>query len=243
MFENRTPNIFMAANHERVVQEAATVRIAQPDDAATIAQKLADSLSVARAHADDCPVHERLSSGYVPFSLQRKVQETEQIFLVSDTRTHAPSDNVARGLVYVGSEYAAADTGLLRGMNIARVINVTAGSRRVPNFGESIPDWRVSYTNYELHDQMGESVPAISRAMSECAACLEAHTAAGQSVLVHCSAGLCRSATMVLAWLMHAQRMSLADAVAHFASCRGRLPQPSARFQFQTHLSTTIQLV
>ena len=64
---------------------------------------------------------------FVPFNEQRKVSEGELVFHIADH-------------VYVGSEYGAADVGLLRGIGITRVINVSAGSRKVPNFGELVAD-------------------------------------------------------------------------------------------------------
>ncbi len=150
-------------------------------------------------------------------SCSQQVTEDQQCFLVADK-------------VYVGSEYAAADVGLLRGLDVSRVINVSAGSRKVPNFGAAVPDWEVQYVNIELLDQMGENTEKILSAMHDSAAKLQTWSDEGRSVLVHCSAGLCRSATMVLAWLMQHRRLSLSAAVTHFRETRGRLPQPSASY-------------
>lgn len=204
----------------RVAEEAAVLAATDPDDAATVAAKLARSLAMARQFDADCPADKR-RHGCVPFILQRKPAHHEQIFHVRDR-------------VYVGSEYAAADVGLLRGLGISRVINISSGSRTVPNYGELVPAWagEVAYKHYPLEDRVGFPVDAVSAAMREGVPLIEQWSAVeGRGVLVHCSAGLCRSASMVMAWLMlGSAQMTLGEAVAAFTAARGRPPVCSPSF-------------
>ena len=43
------------------------------------------------------------------------------------------------------------------------------------------------------------------------------------NILVHCSAGLSRSASMIVAWLMIEQKLSLKEAIEFIVEKRGRL--------------------
>lgn len=197
------------AREDRVVEVAAAsvgsdVVSAPADNEATIEAKLARSMETARSYADDPAAAAALASGrvYAPFALQRKVCESEQIFHV-------------RGGVYIGSEYAAADLGLLKGLGITRVINITSGARTVPNFGESLPDWR--YVHFALQDRLGFPVRDVLHALTESARLLDEWDGEGRKALVHCSAGLCRSASAVMAWLMTGKRAGAAAATTSAA--------------------------
>lgn len=228
----------------------------EPNDEALVARKLARSLEVARQFADDflssttsasspapalVPAAGGGSGGaqdaavlsgeeallasdrgraFVPFDKQRKVEGEEQIFRVCRR-------------VFVGSEYAAADVGLLRGLGISRVMNITSGARTVPNFGERVAGWDVEYTSYPLQDRIGFPVASIVEAMDDAVARLDAWDAEDRAVLVHCSAGLCRSASIIMAWLMRrasSPRLTLAEAVEAYTEARGRPPAPSPSY-------------
>ena len=88
-------------------------------------------------------------------------------------------------------------------------------------------DERFEYINYELHDNFGSDNRA---AMREGRAALDAWGAEGRRVLVHCSAGLSRSVSIVLAWMMASKEMSMAEAVAAFGVARGRQAMLNATF-------------
>jgi hypothetical protein len=189
----------------------------QPNSDAETEAKLARSLAAARTFADACP-EEKRRGDFVPFRFQRKVDGEELAFALGDG-------------VFVGSEYGAADIGLLRGLGVSLVINVTTGSRLVPNFGESIPGFDVSYVNFRLDDRIGTDVDAIMAAMRDSSARIEKYLTEARRVYVHCSAGLCRSTTLVMAWLMAGRRrLSLAAALASLTSARGRPPVISASY-------------
>lgn len=204
---------------ERQAATAATAgESIAPDKSEIIAEKLANSLETAKKFAADVPGGLLAPGAHVPFRLQRKVNEGERIFHIKDG-------------VFVGSEYGAADLALLRGLGVSRVINITAGSRRVPNFGLAVSaaEWDVNYLNFELNDYIGADP---SRAITEGIAALRewSNEEPPRKALVHCSAGLSRSVTVVLAWLMSVHSMSLRDAVVTFTAGRGRPPACNASF-------------
>jgi hypothetical protein len=201
----------------RNAEIAAVLATTEPNSATDCVAKLARSLAVARAYADDCPAGQRRGD-FVPFRLQRKVLGEELIFALGDG-------------VFLGSEYGAADVSLLRGLGISRIINVTTGSRLVPNFGEGVAGFEVVYRNFYLDDRLGTDVAEVVAAMYATAAEIEVWLAEGRRVFVHCSAGLCRSTTLAMGWLMAGrQRLSLGAAVAATTAARGRPPVPSASY-------------
>ncbi|CAE8626207.1 unnamed protein product [Polarella glacialis] len=150
---------------------------------------------------------------WLPFEKQTPVSEGEQIFHICD-------------LVFVGSEFGAANRDLLDGLGIRAVINVTAGSGRVPNHFESSGDFE--YLHFELFDQPGSDPSEAARGSCEA---LSRWGQEGRRTLVHCSAGLSRSVTLVLAWLMESKKgLSLLDAVELVNEQRGRRVQCNPSF-------------
>jgi hypothetical protein len=70
----------------------------------------------------------------------------------------------------------------------------------------------------------------VLAAMRTSATSMREWEAAGRRVFVHCSAGLCRSPTMVLAWLMASRGLSLGAAMELFTTSRGRPPALSTSY-------------
>ena len=87
-----------------------------------------------------------------------------------------------------------------------------------------MPDWDVVYRHFALEDRIGFAVQSALEAFDEAVELITAWLAEGKRVLVHCSAGLSRSASMVMAFLMHARGATLREAVAAFTAARGRQP-------------------
>lgn len=121
--------------------------------------------------------------------------------------------------VYLGTEHGAASQSLMEELSIGLVINITSGEHKVPNFFAP----SVSYVNYELIDQPGEDI--LTEAIRDGTRLISAWISESDhrtAVLVHCSAGLSRSATVLIAWLMSSQSMNLREAVEHVTLRRGR---------------------
>uniref|UniRef100_A0A0G4I702 protein-tyrosine-phosphatase n=1 Tax=Chromera velia CCMP2878 TaxID=1169474 RepID=A0A0G4I702_9ALVE len=242
----------METPEARLAREAAVStedpRTVVPDSAERVAEKLERSLETARQYADDyrspkivsaseCEEYaqshresspqstgviskekeqesgaEQQSEGFVPFASQRKVGPDEKIFRVCDH-------------LYVGSEYGAADVALLLGLRISRVINITSGERTVPNFGASIEGFE--YVNFYVPDFVGAD---LRQAMVESSSLISRWAEEGKVALVHCSAGLSRSAAVVMCWLMKAKGQSLKESVDTFMRTRGRPPACNPSF-------------
>eukprot|EP00927_Polykrikos_kofoidii_P033147 TRINITY_DN28057_c0_g1_i1.p1 TRINITY_DN28057_c0_g1~~TRINITY_DN28057_c0_g1_i1.p1 ORF type:complete len:286 (-),score=33.32 TRINITY_DN28057_c0_g1_i1:44-781(-) len=148
---------------------------------------------------------------WLPFDQQIPVGEEERMFHIVDH-------------VFVGSEFGASDRALLDALNITAVINVTAGSRRVPNHFDGAG---IDYIHYELFDQPGADPSEAARGGADA---ISRWGADSRRVLVHCSAGLSRSVTVVLAWLMETKSFDLAEAVALVDVRRGRRVQCNPSF-------------
>ena len=204
-----------APSSESEAEKAAVLATAAPNDPATCARKLALSLEVAQAFCDPALA----AAPFVPFLAQKKV---------NGAQPHQELVFHVEGGLYIGAEAGAGDLGLLRGLGVSRVINATGGfgqeGTRRPNWGEllAVPGWDVAYTSLPLADKVGVPVGPISAAMARAHELLTQWAAEGRVVLVHCSAGLCRSAALVVAHLMQRHGLGFGEAMARFRALRGR---------------------
>lgn len=126
--------------------------------------------------------------------------------------------------VYLGTRFGAAARELLEGLGIGAVINVTAGAARVPNYFEGSG---MQYLHIELMDELVSDPLDAARQACE-AITWWGHE--GTNVLVHCQAGLSRSTTVVIAWLLKEKNLSLAEAAALISERRGRRPKVNPSF-------------
>ena len=109
---------------------------------------------------------------------------------------------------------------------MSRIINLTGGatsrSTRRANWGERVPEWDVEYVNIsDLDDKPHVPAATLEAAIERTRELLAQWAAEGRTALVHCSAGLCRSASMVMALLMR-RGSSFSGAMAKFRELRGR---------------------
>jgi hypothetical protein len=126
--------------------------------------------------------------------------------------------------VFLGTRYGAEDRQLLDRLGIRAVINLSAGRTRIPKYFEGKG---IEYLHIELTDELlSNPTQAIPRAYHA----IRKWGMEPRCVLVHCSAGLSRSATAVLAWLMRDGGLSLAAAKDLLAERRGRRPRCNPSF-------------
>ncbi|KAH8301249.1 hypothetical protein KR018_009246 [Drosophila ironensis] len=131
------------------------------------------------------------------------------------------------GLLFLGKSSHSCDSNALQKYNIKYVLNVTPD---LPNeFEESglIKYLQIPITDHYSQDLAVHFPDAIQF--------IEEARSANSAVLVHCLAGVSRSVTVTLAYLMHTRGLSLNDA---FMMVRDRKPDVSPNFHFMQQLQS-----
>lgn len=125
--------------------------------------------------------------------------------------------------LWLGNLKAATDLPLLRSHNISAIVQVLDN--------EPEPLYRDEFT-YFLVDLIDSPTEDILRIFEKTLAFIEKHIQSGLSVLVHCKAGMSRSATVVIAYLMAKHKMSYKKA---FYKVRDQRPciSPNSGFAMQ----------
>lgn len=108
--------------------------------------------------------------------------------------------------LYLGAKSVTADLEKLNGLEIKCIINCTQDSP----MGE-YPE-QICCLHVDVGDQATED---ISRYFVEACDFIEKAKVEGHGVLVHCTMGMSRSCTIVLAYLVRHRGMSLAQALSH----------------------------
>jgi len=154
---------------------------------------------------------------------------------------------VIRG-VWLGDRYAAADRELLRKRNILAVVNCASAppdkdvdwARVAAKFGFVVPCFHVEPhgeqepLQYMLVPVKDEAAEPISDYFDESFTFIEGALHSSKSVLIHCEAGRSRSATVLLAYLMKSQRLSLSEALSKI-KLQNRAVFPNDGFISQLH--------
>ncbi|NXA53166.1 DS13B phosphatase, partial [Nothocercus julius] len=139
------------------------------------------------------------------------------------TRTHPTGhvDEVWPNL-YVGDLYVARDKAQLSRMGISHVVDAAAGRFRIDTGPKFYKDLPADYYGVEAEDNPNFDLSIYFYPVARyIRAALK--TPRGK-VLVHCAMGISRSATLVLAFLMICEEMSLADAIRAVRAHRGVCP-------------------
>jgi hypothetical protein len=141
----------------------------------------------------------------------------------------------ATGGLFLSHSDAARDSATFTQLRVSVVVNCTTevrnfheapGARSV-DFPRDLAYLRLSLmdtTHQRLDDALAAGVPLIASSL-----------AAGRRVLVHCSQGLSRSVSVVLAYLICAHGLSLEEATARLDGycIHGSAPRPNAGFMAQ----------
>lgn len=115
-----------------------------------------------------------------------------------------PAKQIIKNL-WIGSERDAADASFMKKHNIRLIVNATDA---VPVYVRGIKVLRVPVGDSpEYQEKMGKYIPIATVAIND----VLAH---GHGVLVHCRAGMNRSATIVAGYLMFKKGISARDAMA-----------------------------
>ncbi|XP_063233841.1 dual specificity protein phosphatase 10-like [Bacillus rossius redtenbacheri] len=113
--------------------------------------------------------------------------------------------------LYLGNARDAADLGCLRARGVTRVLNVTS---HLPGYHEHRG---ISYKQLPASDSGQQN---LKQYFEEAFAFIEEARQTGASVLVHCQAGVSRSATIAIAYIMKHKRLSVGDAYRLVKSAR-----------------------
>ncbi|XP_034464834.1 dual specificity protein phosphatase 13-like [Hippoglossus hippoglossus] len=153
-----------------------------------------------------------------------------QAFLLSDRKPTGHANQVWPNL-YIGNEAAARDKATLHSLGITHIVNAAHGPP-IPGPGPCFHvntgprfyrDMTVDYYGVEADDAT-EFI--LSPFFYPTARYIRAALAMGGRVFVHCLMGVSRSATLVLAFLMIIEGLSLQEAVAAVRPHRDICPNP-----------------
>lgn len=164
-------------------------------------------------------------SGAVVSALCRQSNQADE---AEDVNKNAPSV-VVEGLLYLGDVDNACSLYQLQHFGITHVLSITTAE----TYGEHQGRY-MSNMNTRLFLYLADAEDAdISVFFDKACSWIDEVKIAGGRVLVHCMAGRSRSATLVLAYLMRSERMSLLDAFLH---AKRRRPIVAPNIGFWTQL-------
>ena len=147
--------------------------------------------------------------------IPRKISASD----INSPRSIEPADELSQvalfvngASIYVSGHVPATDVALLRGKNISRVLNCTQTNSIISSDGIQVKRLPMCDTaNFELKSVLLEAIEFVSEAVN-----------GGRAILVHCHAGISRSASVVIAYLMASQKMKFHTA---FETVRSRRSQ------------------
>ncbi|GAA6214352.1 dual specificity phosphatase DUPD1-like [Lates japonicus] len=123
--------------------------------------------------------------------------------------------------LYIGDAATAQDKTLLVNMGITHVVNAADGPRHIDTGPHFYKDTNILYHGVEAPDCKDFD---LSPFFTETADFIHGALIQKGKVLVHCARGISRSATLVLAFLMIKERLTLAEAVEVVRKHRNVLP-------------------
>ncbi|XP_066519923.1 dual specificity phosphatase 29-like [Hoplias malabaricus] len=126
-----------------------------------------------------------------------------------------------RPRIYIGDMCAAKDKHLLKGLNITHVLNAAHGKYNVNTGPGFYRDTNISYCGVEAFDMPSFDISAFFYSSAKF---IRNALSSGGKVFVHCAMGLSRSSTLVLAYLMIHENMTLVEAIKSVAENRNICP-------------------
>ncbi|GAA6220899.1 dual specificity protein phosphatase 26-like [Lates japonicus] len=121
--------------------------------------------------------------------------------------------------LYVGDQHSAENVADLYKHRITHILNAAHSKRRgQPDIYENM---RITYMGIEAHDSCGFDMSVNFQAAADF---IHRALSRGGKVLVHCHVGVSRSATLVLAYLMLKQNLTLVEAICAVKDNRGVIP-------------------
>ncbi|XP_028809505.1 dual specificity protein phosphatase 10 isoform X2 [Denticeps clupeoides] len=126
--------------------------------------------------------------------------------------------------LYLGNERDAQDLGLMQHLNVGYILNVTT---HLPLY-----HYDLGLFNYKRLPATDSNKQNLRQYFEEAFEFIEEAQQAGQGLLIHCQAGVSRSATIVIAYLMKHSWMTMTDAYK-FVKTRRPIISPNLNFMGQ----------
>ena len=124
--------------------------------------------------------------------------------------------------LWIGSEGDSRDATFVRDHRIRFIVN---GSRTIPFSFARVPSYRVPVDDAPWENEtMGRHLPVVVRAIDDV-------LRRGDGVLVHCRAGMQRSATVVAGYLMWKRALTADQAIAFIKAKKAETFEPVPTFR------------
>ncbi|CAJ1067973.1 dual specificity protein phosphatase 26-like [Xyrichtys novacula] len=121
--------------------------------------------------------------------------------------------------LYIGDQHSAENPADLSLHRVTHILNAAHSNRRgQPGIYESMG---ITYMGIEAHDSVNFDLSVNFQAAADF---IHRALSRGGKVLVHCHVGVSRSATLVLAYLMLKQNLTLVEAICAVKENRGVIP-------------------
>jgi len=125
--------------------------------------------------------------------------------------------------LYLGDFVVSAHLDILKNINVRKILNITA---REPNHFASEKDYKIDYLRLPVEDS---SESPIDSYFENAFQFIDSAKKENVSILVHCAAGISRSATIAVAYIMKSMDMSVDDALS-FVKERRVIARPNDHF-------------
>lgn len=146
------------------------------------------------------------------FQTHDQLTNSNGLFMIIDNSPDEKLHYVIDG-VYIGSQDAAINLAALNEYKITHILNVATGIKN------AYPD-QYNYLNIELLDVPETNIRQVFTRTNEF---IQQAIALNGRVLIHCNAGISRSASIVLAYLLGIHRMKYEDAYELLKTARSNI--------------------
>ncbi|XP_070610002.1 dual specificity protein phosphatase 13B-like [Erythrolamprus reginae] len=133
--------------------------------------------------------------------------------------------------LYLGDAWAARSKSILQSLGITHILNAADGPYNINTGARYYRDLPIQYYGVQAFDDNSFDISVFFREAADFIH--KALNTAGGKVIVHCARGLSRSATLVLAYLMIHENLTLVEALKSVDSRRSICPNTGFLSQLQ----------